>query len=183
MTLASWRPDEVGHHDEGAGRPDVDGDDAALARVDVEEGRLAPALGLAGGALEHRAFPNQRAHQQADGAAPRAHEAREVGARDRLVGPNQVQRDAAVDRARGAPGGDAHGSAARRRAFVLSAFNIPHGVATGKCFLGRPAPPATASLLHPWRLPLDTASAAEYCPRYEQIPPNAHSRTWRLQCR
>ena len=121
-------PDQVGDHDEGPGRPDVDGDDAALPRVDIEKGRLAPALGLAGGALEHGAFPNQRAHQRAHGAAPDAHQPREVGAGDGLVGPDEVQRDPAVDRPSGAPGGNAHGSA--RGSAHLS--------------LGRPIYPSTA---------------------------------------
>ena len=65
-------------------RPDVDRDDAALARIDVEEGRLAPAPGFAGGALEDRAVA-ESARSTSRLTAPRrvpmrrARSAREIG--------------------------------------------------------------------------------------------------------
>ena len=99
--------DQVGHHHERARRADVDRHHAALARVDVEERRLASTLRLAGGALEDRALADQLVHEQADGTPPRLHQPREVGARDRLVGAHQVQHDPPVDRARCAARRDA----------------------------------------------------------------------------
>ena len=98
--------EQVGHHHERARRPDVDGDDASLARIDVEKRRLAAALRFARGALEHGAVRDQLIDQQADGAAADPHQPREVGARDRLVDADEIQGDPAVDLARGAAGGE-----------------------------------------------------------------------------
>ena len=99
--------DQVGHHDERARRPDVDRHHAALARIDVEKGRLAAALRLAGGPFEDGAVADQLVDEQADRAAAGPHQPRQVGARNRLMGADQVQRDPAVDLPGGGAGGDA----------------------------------------------------------------------------
>ena len=128
--------DEVGHHRVGAQHADVDGDHAALARVDVEELRPPAAQGLAGRALEDEALPDQLVHQQADGAPTGAHEPREVGPGDRLVRPHQAERDPPIDLAgrpaRGdleVPGIDApHGTSPKPDSYPIAAM------------LGGPAP-------------------------------------------
>jgi hypothetical protein len=98
---------DVRDHQEGAGRAHVDRDHAAPARVQVEELRLAPAGRLSLGSLEHEAVANEVVHEHGHGAARRAHEAREVGSRDGLPGPDQVEGDLPVDLAGRAAAGQA----------------------------------------------------------------------------
>jgi hypothetical protein len=59
--------------------------------------RLAAALALALGALEHQLRADQVLDQPAHGAAPHSHEAREVRPRDRLSRANEIERDLTVD--------------------------------------------------------------------------------------
>ena len=100
--------EQVGDHEVGARGAHVDGDDAALARVDVEELGLAAARGLALGAFEEDALGDEVVDDEADGAAAGAHEAGEVGAGDGLPGADEVEEDLAVDLAGGAAAGDAN---------------------------------------------------------------------------
>jgi hypothetical protein len=88
---------QVGQHDEGLGGPDIGRHDRAPAGVDVQEGGLAPANRLARGPFEHEFPGNQVVDKEGDRRAAHAHRAGEVGARDRLMRPDQVQDDLAVD--------------------------------------------------------------------------------------
>jgi hypothetical protein len=96
----SGLPEQVGQDQERFAGADVGGDDGAPPGVDVEERRLAPPFGLAGG-LEDLLSSQQIVDDQADGAA-HAYGARQVGARDGLVRAHQVQHDAVADVAAGA---------------------------------------------------------------------------------
>jgi hypothetical protein len=71
--------EQIGHHYERARRPDIDGDDTALARIHIQKRRLAATLRFPGRTLEHRAILDQLIDEHADGAAPSAHEPGEVG--------------------------------------------------------------------------------------------------------
>jgi hypothetical protein len=83
----------VGHHQIGPADADVDGHARALARVDVEQRRPAAARGLAGGAFDDVPRVEQVLDDEPHGAAAQLHAAREVGARDRLMAPDQRQRE------------------------------------------------------------------------------------------
>src|SRR4029079_6696005 len=71
-----------------------------------EERRLAAADRLAGRPFENQLPGQQLVDDQRHRRPAHAERAGEVGTRDRLAGPDQVQDDAAVDLAAGAPGGD-----------------------------------------------------------------------------
>ena len=98
--------DEVGQHQQRLADADVDRDHGPAMRVDVEEGRLAAAHGIAGRALDEGAALEQLVDDEADLAAADAHRAGEVGAGEGLPGAHQIEDDGAVDLARGAPRGD-----------------------------------------------------------------------------
>ena len=85
---------------------DVGGDDRAAARIDVEERRLPAAHRLAGGAFEDELLLQQVVDDEGHGAAADAHGPREVGARNRLMGPDEIEDDLAVDFAAGAASRD-----------------------------------------------------------------------------
>ena len=87
----------IGEHQKGAAGADVDGDTRPLARVDVERCRLTSAGSLADGAFDDVTVVEELLDEQADGAGPDPHTAREVGARDRLVAADQRQGDLPVD--------------------------------------------------------------------------------------
>ena len=76
---------------------DVDGDRAAPPRFEEQVLRLAAALGFALLALEDLFGVEQVLHEPADRAAPHAHQPRQFGARDRLAGAHEVERDLTVD--------------------------------------------------------------------------------------
>ena len=99
---------EIRHHQEGPGRPDVDGDDAAFPGIDVEELRLAAAGGFPLRPLEQDAVGDEVVDDEADGAAAGVHEPRQVGARDGLRGADQVEQDLSVDFAGRSAMGDAN---------------------------------------------------------------------------
>jgi hypothetical protein len=69
---------EVGHHHVGPTGPYVDRDHASIARVDVEELRLAAPPGVALGAFEDQALGEQLVDQQAHRAAAHLHDAGEI---------------------------------------------------------------------------------------------------------
>ena len=91
---------EVGEHDVGVAEANVDGDDEAVVRADVEHHRLAAARRVDGRALVDRAVHQQLTDERRHHPATHAHPAREVGARDRLVLADEVEDDLAVDLAR-----------------------------------------------------------------------------------
>ena len=95
-------PHGVGHHQVRAGRADVDRHAGPLARVDVEQRRLASTGRLSGRAFNDAAFVEEFLHQQSDGAAAHFHAAGQVGARDGLVAADQREGDLAIDVPRGA---------------------------------------------------------------------------------
>ncbi len=97
---------KVGRQQVGLTCPNVDGDDGAAARVDVEKRRLSPANGLAGGAFDDEAALEEVADDEADASPADTHRAGEVGARDRLIRADEIQHDLPVDLSRGALGGD-----------------------------------------------------------------------------
>ena len=107
ITPVSGLPTRSASIDERLAGADVGRDDGAPARIDVEEGRLAAADRLAGGAFEDQPPLEQVVDDERDDAAAHAHGARQVGARDGLVQTHQIEHDLAVDFARGGAGGDA----------------------------------------------------------------------------
>ena len=98
--------EQISGHQIGLTRTHIDGDDRAAPRIDVEKRGLAAADGLARGPFDDEATLEQIADEETDAAAAHSHGAGEVGARDRLVGADEIQHDLAVDLARGALGGD-----------------------------------------------------------------------------
>ena len=109
VTAASGLSEQVGRDDRGAGGADVDRQRAALPRLDVEVPGLAAAAAFPLRAFEDQSRAQQVVHQEADGAGGQSHQPGQVGARDRLLLADQIQRDLAVDLAGGAARRDPEG--------------------------------------------------------------------------
>src|SRR5262249_28948730 len=99
--------ERIGHQHQQPARAHVDRDRAVAARLDVEVARLAPALALALGSLEHLLRADQVLDEPAHRSAPDSHEPRQLRARDGLRRADEVQRDLPVDLARRPATGDA----------------------------------------------------------------------------
>ncbi len=108
--------EQIGQHHERLRCADIDGDDGPPPRIDVEKGRFPSADRLAGRAFDDEAAREEIGDDEADAAAADAHRAREVGARDRLPGADQVQHDPTVDLAR----------RALRRDLESNGIDFPH---------------------------------------------------------
>jgi hypothetical protein len=144
----------VREHEEGAGRPDIDGHARSAPRVDVEHCRPPAARGFAGGAFDDLAVVEQLLNEQADRAAAHFHSARQVGARDGLMAADERQRDLTVD----LPGG-----AARRNveAIGINATHLHH--------IGANTPRARARMPAFW--PIRGASPRSRAPSDPDIVP------------
>jgi hypothetical protein len=99
-------PEQVREHVVGLAGANVHGHHRPPARIDIEKGRLPPALALAGRAFDDQPGAEEVVDDQADAAAAHAHRAGEVGARNRLVRAHEIQHDLPVDLARRALRGD-----------------------------------------------------------------------------
>ena len=88
---------EVGQHEVGLAEPNVDGDDEAVVRPDVEHHRLAAARRLHGGSLIDRPVAQQLADERRHHPSADAHPAREVGPRDGLMLAHEIEDDLPVD--------------------------------------------------------------------------------------
>jgi hypothetical protein len=98
---------QVGAKDVAARRADVDADNAALARVDVEKSRATPTADrLAHGPFEDERLAEEFVHQEADDTASDVHQSRQVSTGDRLVGADEIQGDLPVDFAAGPASSD-----------------------------------------------------------------------------
>jgi hypothetical protein len=88
---------DVGERDHRAPGPHVDGDDEPSARPHAEQRGATPTRCRRRALLEHHPALDQLAHERCHRAPVHLHPARELGARDRLILPDQVQDDAPVD--------------------------------------------------------------------------------------
>jgi hypothetical protein len=154
---------ELGHVEEGVAEQvgrrhgrlagaHVDRDHAAAAGLDVQVHGLAAPPALALGALEDEPGLEELVDEPADHAPPHPHEASQLRPGDRLLRPDQVERDLPVDLARGPAPGDAerggvdpaHGLYRRFRTREAAAFAASAESAVGASRAG-PVASSTAA--------------------------------------
>jgi hypothetical protein len=88
---------KVAQHHEGAAEANVESYAEPVSCLDVKESRLSASRSLPGSAFIEKSFADQLVNQDADYSPSHFHPAGKVGAGNRLMLPNQVQRNPAID--------------------------------------------------------------------------------------